>query len=90
MSRELIVLLIRVFPVTLIFPASVAVLILAKTILISTIKFFSNICNGFYSCYGEAISQAIINPKTWKFLLLFWLIGVVLSYGTVYKDLRHH
>jgi hypothetical protein len=90
MSRDLIVLLIRVFPVTLIFSASVGAVMLVKALLISTMKYFSAACDRIYICYWEAIAELAVNPITWKLLLLFWLIGVIITYAAVYKDLRTH
>lgn len=88
MDKDLARLLIRVFPISLIYPGGLIVSALSVIVLVGTFGFFVGGCDGFDSCYMNSFFEIFNAPKSWMILLLLWGVGLFFVYRQVYQDLK--
>lgn len=88
MHKALILLLFRLFPITLIAPAGFIVLAIVIGFLVGSLGIFVDGCNGFYSCYWAPFKNWAESEKTWRLLVLLWVIGLVAVYWNLYRRLK--
>ena len=86
MKNNLVLLLIRVFPISLVFPAGLVITVLVLGFLVGTFGFFVGGCNSFHICYWSPFLEFIYAPKSWEILLLLWGVGLFFVYRQVYRD----
>jgi hypothetical protein len=88
MNKELVLLLVRAFPVSFFYPIGVVATGICVGILVGTFGFFVGGCKNFEVCFWNPFADFLLAPKTWRLLLLMWVVGVFVVYWQVYRELK--
>lgn len=88
MKKEFVLLLIRAFPISLVYPIGLVATGGVLGILVGVFGFFVGGCSSFEVCFWTPFLDFLFASKTWRLLLLMWGIGVFIVYRQVYRDLK--
>jgi hypothetical protein len=45
--------------------------------ILGALSYFLNKCFSFSTCYSEPLIETLLAPKTWKPMLILWILGIV-------------
>jgi hypothetical protein len=88
MKKEFVLLLVRAFPISLVYPIGLIATGGVFGILVGVFGFFVGGCSGFDVCFWIPFLDFLFASKTWRLLLLMWGGGIFIVYWQVYRNLK--
>ncbi len=88
MNKEFVLILVRVFPISLTYPIGLIATGVTVGVLVGAFGFFVGGCKSFEVCFWSPFVDFLLASKTWRLLLLMWGVGIFMVYWQVYRDLK--
>lgn len=88
MNFKKILIFIRLFGISLYAPIGLALIPVVLFGILGALSYFFKGCSDFDACYLEPLTNIFFTSKTWKMLLLMWVVGVAGVMYMGYQNLK--
>ncbi len=89
MTKPLFAVISKSIAISFIFPISMGLLGLILDATLGGLGRYLNLsCFGFIDCIFNPAIEYLMQPKTWKLLLLCWGIGILMVCSIAYQNLK--